>query len=191
MQFIYKVKKSYVASWLPLRKKNCRKFPDCIMMFILTLLLVISNNVALASGASKSFERGLDAFRSGQLNVAIVEWSAAAMKGNKDALFNLGLLYANGDGVKQDWMKAKKLFTEAGKSGSELAMFSLAIMYFNGEGVTKDLPMAHVWASLGADLKNETSRKLRDSIEKNMSDQELVFSEKIKQRCIDSSYIDC
>ena len=189
MQFTYKTKNDIFAF---LHFRFIREWQTLsVRLLVATLLLTLSNTVTLAGESTERFERGLDAFRGGDLNAAITEWSAAAEDGNRDALFNLGLLFANGNGVKQDWDEAKTLFQKAGRRGSELAMFSLAIMYFNGQGVPKDLPMAHVWASLGADLRNETSRKLRDSIEKTMSKQELAFSHKTKQRCIDSNYDDC
>ena len=190
MQFTYKIKNNFFAFLRLPFLGECQTLPGPLVV-VAVLLLTFSSTVALASESIRGFERGLDAFRGGDLKAAITEWSAAAEDGNKDALFNLGLLFANGNGVKQDWDQAKTLFQKAGKRGSELAMFSLAIMYFNGQGVPKDLPMAHVWASLGADLSNETSRKLRDSIEKTMSDQEIAFSKKTKQRCVDSNYDDC
>ena len=189
MQFIYKIKNNSFAFLRFRFIRECQTLSTRLL--VASLLVILSSTGALASESTERFERGLDAFRGGDLNAAITEWSAAAEDGNRDALFNLGLLFANGNGVKQDWDEAKTLFQKAGKRGSELAMFSLAIMYFNGQGVPKDLPMAHVWASLGADLNNETSRKLRDSIEQTMSDQELAFSNKKKLRCIDSDYNDC
>lgn len=66
----------------------------------------------------------------------------AAENGYGEALFNLGLLYFNGDGVAEDNIKAVDLFSKAVNKGCERALVYLGICYQKGYGVEKDLVTA-------------------------------------------------
>ena len=59
-------------------------------------------------------------------------------QGNASAQFNLGLMYANGDGVPKDAAEAVKWYRKAADQGNAHAQFILGVMYANGEGVPKD-----------------------------------------------------
>ena len=49
-----------------------------------------------------------------QCSVQIKEYYEQATKfGNSNVMFSLGLLYANGQGVKQDYIKAKEYYEQA------------------------------------------------------------------------------
>ncbi len=65
-----------------------------------------------------------------------------AEAGDKDAQFDLGALYHDGDGVAKDLILAKKWFEKAAAQGEAHAEFNLGVMYYTGEGVTKDLAKA-------------------------------------------------
>ena len=65
--------------------------------------------------------------------------SVAAEQGHAEAQFNLGVLYFNGQGVKQDFVNAKKWFEKAAKQGHAEAQCCLAGLYIQGLGVKQDL----------------------------------------------------
>ncbi len=44
-------------------------------------------------------------------------YSQAALLGDARALYNLGTLYANGEGVERNWDRAKMYFKQACKAG--------------------------------------------------------------------------
>ena len=48
---------------------------------------------------SQDFQKGLAAYESGDYATALREWKPLAKQGNADAQYNLGLMYANGQGV--------------------------------------------------------------------------------------------
>ena len=50
----------------------------------------------------------------------------------------LGLCIANGDGVKQDYKKAAKLYQKAADQGFNDAYTNLGILYVLGNGVKQD-----------------------------------------------------
>ncbi|EJK54309.1 hypothetical protein THAOC_26078, partial [Thalassiosira oceanica] len=56
---------------------------------------------------------------------AITLWKNAAELGSIDALYNLGIRYANGDGVEQDKAKAVEFYKKAAMQGSAAARHNL------------------------------------------------------------------
>jgi TPR repeat protein len=61
-----------------------------------------------------------------------------AEQGEADAQFNLGLLYANGEGVPQDYAEARTWYLKAAEQGDAKAQFNLGLLYSHGWGVPQD-----------------------------------------------------
>ena len=57
---------------------------------------------------SADFQKGLTAAQSGDYATALREWNPLSKQGNADAQYNGGLIYADGDGVPQDYKTAVK-----------------------------------------------------------------------------------
>jgi TPR repeat protein len=51
---------------------------------------------------------------------------------------NLGWLYKNGQGVAQDYGKAREWFQKAADAGDTDGMNDSGVLYDNGQGVTKN-----------------------------------------------------
>lgn len=64
--------------------------------------------------------------------------SQAVEKGNATAQVALGLMYANGEGVPQDYTEAMRWYRKAADQGDDLAQFSIGEMYANGHGVPQN-----------------------------------------------------
>jgi len=88
----------------------------------------------------------------------------AAEQGYADAQFNLGLLYANGDGVAQDMEEAAELFMLAAEQGHVDAENNLGAMYYTGEGVARDEQKAIEWFEKAAAQGNEEAQANLDAI---------------------------
>lgn len=68
------------------------------------------------------------------------EWfRRAARQGHGAAQNDLGLLYARGVGVEQDFTEAIRWFRHAAVAGVVQALHNLGVRYLNGEGVKADL----------------------------------------------------
>ena len=59
----------------------------------------------------------------------------AAAQGNAAAQHNLGVMYENGEGVRQDDAEAVRWYRQAAEQGVAQAQFNLGVMYENGQGV--------------------------------------------------------
>ena len=73
------------------------------------------------------------------------------------AYFNLGLCYAEGKGVMQDYEKARYYYQKAADMGNKSACNNLAIMYENGRGGYKSFSMAVSYYKKAADMGNATA----------------------------------
>ena len=88
----------------------------------------------------------------------------AAEQGYADAQFNLGLMYANGEGVEADTSKAVELFMKAAEQGNIDAQNNLAAMYFTGEGVARDVDKAIEWFEKAAKQGNAEAQANLEAI---------------------------
>ncbi len=89
------------------------------MKSILTALL-LSISLIFSSGMTSSaqdFQKGAEAYQSGDFATALKEWVPLAERGNAVAQYNLGLMYANGQGVVQDGKQAAKWYRKAAEQG--------------------------------------------------------------------------
>ena len=69
----------------------------------------------------------------------------AANCGHAGAQFKLGVMYINGQGVKQDFQEAAKWSRQAADQGYAKAQFNLGFIYEKGQGVKQDLKEAVKW----------------------------------------------
>jgi hypothetical protein len=71
-----------------------------------------------------------------------------AEKGDPAAQFQLGVHYATGEDVKQDYTEAVRWFNLAADQGHILAQATLGAYYWAGRGVPQDLTKAYYWSVL-------------------------------------------
>ena len=69
----------------------------------------------------------------------------AAEQGNAQAQFNLGLRYAKGQGIRQDYAQAVQWYRKAAEQGVAKAQYNLGLMYDQGQGVRQDDVQAVQW----------------------------------------------
>jgi len=74
--------------------------------------------------------------------------------GDADAMFNIGCLYANGEGVAQDDQQAMTWYRKAAALGNADAMYNIGVSYNDGNGVAQDYQEAMVWYLKAADAGN-------------------------------------
>jgi TPR repeat protein len=68
-----------------------------------------------------------------------------AEQGDAAAQFNLGVMYAKGQGVAQDYAEAATWYRKAAEQGYAPAQCKLGTMYSQGHGVTQDYAEAMKW----------------------------------------------
>ena len=75
----------------------------------------------------------------------------AAKQGNAKAQVNLGLMYEQGQGVRQDYAQAVQWYRRAAEQGYADAQVNLGLMYANGQGVRQDYTQAVQWCRRAAE----------------------------------------
>lgn len=93
---------------------------------LLTCILFV---ISITGAQAGPLGDGLHAFKTGDYQQALADWKPLADKHNPDALYNIGLLYMKGLGVKKDYRAAKHWFKQAAKYGSVDAAYNLGVMY--------------------------------------------------------------
>ena len=90
----------------------------------------------------------------------IATLKTAADQGNKDARFDLGMRYYNGDGVAKSYSTAFNYLKPLAEEGYTKAFFPVAEMYHGGRGVAKDRDAAEKWYTLAAKAGNEKAKRI-------------------------------
>ncbi len=80
-----------------------------------------------------------------------ISGGAGSKKGYAPAQLYLGMMYALGQGVPQDYSEALKWFSLAAEQGEAQAQYVLGSMYFEGRGVPQVYSEAFKWFSLAAE----------------------------------------
>jgi TPR repeat protein len=143
--------------------------------------------VALASAPpamAEPFEDGLAASQRGDFATALRLWRPLAEQGDPRAQFRLGLMYANGDGVAQNYSQAAIWYLRGAEQGDTRAQFFLGVMYDLGVGVLQDYVAAHMWLNLAASKEPDPDRrsatvKLRDATAAKMTRAQIAEAQRL------------
>ncbi len=88
------------------------------------------------------------------------ETYTAALRGDKMAQFQVGVIYERGIGIEQNQSLAAQWFEKSAQQGYVDAQYNIAIMYASGRGVAADEGLAMMWLARAAKQKDVESRKL-------------------------------
>jgi len=114
------------------------------------------------------------------------ETRARAALGDVIAQFNLGVMYALGDGVPEDDAEAVRLYRLAAEQGDANAQNNLGFMYDNGEGVPEDNVLAYMWFNLAAAQGNEDAQRNKDRAERQMTREQIAEAQRLSTEWIEA-----
>ncbi len=132
-----------------------------VKLFFIWLLLF--SNIIKAS----SFDEGLIFSQKSDFKNAFLKWYPIAKEGNKDAQFQIGLMYSFGNGVKIDHLESIKWIKLAGNNGNRTAQLFLGDAFFDGKNILQNFVEAKKWYKLSADLGDEDALVALGSIYEN------------------------
>ena len=128
---------------------------------------------------AEPFEDAVLAYNKGDYATALRLLRPLANQGNVSAQYNLGGMYAKGQGVPQDYAEAVKWYRLAANQGDADAQVNLGIMYHKGQGVPQDYVSAHMWFNLAAAKGDKDAAKNRDTAEKRMTPAQIAEAQKL------------
>ena len=103
------------------------------------------HSTAWADTLVQQYEQGLTAYKQSDYQTAFKLWLPLAEQGNASAQFSLGVMYNNGQGVKQDDVEAVKWYRKAAEQGLAPAQVKLGAAYILGKGVQVNKSLAKEW----------------------------------------------
>lgn len=109
------------------------------------MLVICALNFLVCPAIAGDLENGMQFYGSKNYSKAVKSFKTAADQGNAMAQYNLGLMYAKGEGLAQDYQQALFWLRKAAEQGVALAAYNLAVMHDNGLGVARDYPQAITW----------------------------------------------
>ena len=99
---------------------------------------------------------------------AVEKFNKECISGNTKSCFELGLIYANGQGVSKDSKKAVEFYSKACDANYSDGCVNLAMMHAIGEGVAVDYDQALHISEKGCDLGNENACKFNKILSDTM-----------------------
>ena len=103
--------------------------------------------------------------------------------GDAGAQVILGVMYATGLGVPQDYAEAVRGYRLAAEQGEAFAQSNLGIMYANGRGVPQDYVVAHMGLNLAGAQSSGDARatlvKGRDAVEAKMTSEQIAEAQRL------------
>lgn len=87
-----------------------------------------------------------------------------ALRGDKTAQFQTGVIYERGIGVEQNQTKAALWYEKSAEQGYMDAQYNLALMNATGRGVDKNLDRAVMWLTKAAQQGDQDARTLLSEI---------------------------
>jgi TPR repeat protein len=152
------------------------------------LVLFVIVNLCAGVVCYADFDAGLAAYDHGDYATAVREWQPIADRGDANAEYNMGLLFACGQGVPLDYQKAAEWYRKAAEQGVAAAQFNLAVLYANGNGVPHSNQQAAEWFRKAAESGVVAAEAILgdiyyngDGIERNYAEAEKWYREAAEQ----------
>ena len=112
------------------------------------------------------FDKSKEAYKQNYYNSVHQCLFIDAEKGDIDSQYELGIIYAKGDGVEQDDTLSFSWFEKAAKQGYSEAQYILGLMYSNGKGVEQDNELALKWFEKSAKQGHTDALNIINSVYK-------------------------
>lgn len=98
-------------------------------------------------------------YRAEHYEPAVLDYERAGNAGVTEAMANLGLMYSDGQGVAQNYTRAKEWYEKAARAGDALSMNNLGVLYDQGNGVEQDYVRARQWFEKAASAGDATAMR--------------------------------
>ena len=79
----------------------------------------------------------------------------------------------------RDYKEAAKWYRMKAEEGIAVAQTNLELMYDNGLGVEQDYVQAHKWYNIAGTNGDETGRKSKDDVEKQMNPDQIAEAQRL------------
>jgi len=102
----------------------------------------------------------------------------------------LGDMYYDGKGVAQDYKTALYWYQLAAEKGYFVAQLKLGDMYYEGK-IVSDYVRAHMWWNIVASGRSGIAMEKRNTVEDDMTANQVELARKLARECVSKNYKDC
>lgn len=138
-----------------MRLSDSMRLPSTIHRLLLVFVILCHGTEV---DAADDYAAGVAAVEAGDYGRAYAAWLPLAEAGDPASQFNIGMLYARGEGVARDYTEAARWFREAAEQGQVEAQAHLGGMYARGIGVEQDYREAALWLNRSAEQHHKQSQ---------------------------------
>jgi TPR repeat protein len=157
-----------------------------ITLSFLALMILFAQPAAAAD-----FELGMAAYNAKDYKAAFGEWKPLAEQGHAEAQFNLGILYAEGQGVAADKKEGIRWWRKAAELGNVDSQIYLGAMYYDGLDLAKDYPRSYMWFKIAADSGDHQAASLRRVVADFMTAAQQTEARRLVQECRAKNFKGC
>lgn len=118
------------------------------------LIGLIVFHALMTPANANSAKQGDEAYEAGDFATAFEKFMQAADTGNRDAMFNIGNMYFNGQGVSKSVPTALEWWKKAADAGQTRALVNLGAIYVRGLGIKKNPSLGVSYLQKAAKLGN-------------------------------------
>ncbi len=134
----------------------------------------------IAVPAQADFNNAVLSYSQGQYDQAFREMQSLAVSAEHPlAMYFLGIMYSNGQGVEQDIKEGAKWYKAAAEKGVAPAQYRLGKLYMKGKGVPRDMETAYAWFSAAVVNGHKLSVPAKAQVEQELSTEERDEAEKL------------
>ena len=154
-------------------------------------LLALSLALSAPQVSADTLDDADNAYDREDFDTAVKIFRKLAEQGDAAGQINLGKMYANGEGVLQDYAETVKWYRLAAEQGNAYAQVLIGLMYANGMGVAQDNIMTYMWYSLASANGDEDAGEWRDELAAQMTAADLAKARAMARECMNSGYKNC
>ena len=110
---------------------------------------------------------------------SLLETRRLAEQGDAPAQYNLGFMYANGEGVPENDAEAVRWYRMAAEQGNASAQYNLGVMYANGEGVPENYVLSYAWFNLAAAQGDEGAVSGKANLQRRMTAAQIAEAQEL------------
>jgi TPR repeat protein len=139
------------------------------------LLYLVATTTSIPTPGSAEIEHARDLMEANKFEAAYHELWPAARSGNADAEELIGIMYAMGLGVEQDYQRAFDWYLRSAMKGHPGAQSGVGWYYELGLGMPeKDLVRAYMWYVLSAIGGDPDAAISQEEVVKKMTQEQIV-----------------
>ena len=97
---------------------------------------------------------------------------------------NLGVLYADGDGVPKDPGQAAQWYLKAAEQGNAVAQNNLGVLYADGDGVPRDAVRAYAWYNLASAQGSAQAAQNRAMLQRSMTAFQIAEAQALSRKLV-------